>query len=253
MGGADLVIDRVRRIRIGCSGWNYKHWRDGVFYPPRLPASRWLAFYAESFDTVELNTTFYRLPTRRSAVRWAAETAEEFVFGVKVSRYMTHVLRLRDAGSHLPLLLERVQPLKQKLGPLLWQLPPTLKRDDDRLAAMLDDLPNTLRHAIEFRHPSWLDPTVLQLLGEHGVALVVGDRPGTPVIRDLEPTADFAYVRFHYGSAGRGGNYSERELAGWAAALKGWAVGRDVYAYFNNDWSGFAPANAQTLKRMVGA
>jgi uncharacterized protein YecE (DUF72 family) len=242
-------------VRIGCSGWNYQHWRDGVFYPPRLPASRWLDSYAETFDTVELNATFYRLPTRRSAARWAEETPEGFLFSVKVSRYLTHVVRLRDAGKHLALLLERVQPLAEgsKLGPLLWQLPPTFRRDDERLAAMLADLPDTLRHAIEFRHPSWLDPTVLQLLRDHGVALVVGDRPDAPATRDLASTADFAYIRFHYGSAGRGGNYSQRELAEWAETIRGWSADRDVYGYFNNDWSGYAPRNAEILKRLLAA
>ena len=118
---------------------------------------------------------------------------------------------------------------------------------------MLADLPGTLRHAIEFRHPSWREPAVLQLLREHGVAVVVGDRPGALETRDLEPTADFVYVRFHYGSAGRGGNYSQRELTDWADSIRNWSADRDVYGYFNNDWSGFAPRNAASLKRLLRA
>jgi uncharacterized protein YecE (DUF72 family) len=138
-----------------------------------------------------------------------------------------------------------------KLGPLLWQLPPTFRRDDQRLATMLSELPNQFRHAIEFRHASWLEPPVVALLREHRVALVVADRPDAPETRRLEPTADFVYVRFHHGRAGRGGNYSRRELARWAETLNGWAAGRDVYAYFNNDWSGYAPRNAEMLKRLL--
>ena len=245
--------DTRGRIRLGCSGWNYEHWRNGVFYPAGLPTSRWLSYYAERFETVELNSSFYRLPTRRSAEHWAAETPDSFIFTVKVSRYLTHVVRLRDTRAHLARLLERIQPLAQssKLGPLLWQLPPTFRRDDQRLATMLGELPVTLRHAIEFRHPSWLEPPVLELLREHRVALVVGDRPNAPETRQPEPTADFAYVRFHYGSAGRQGNYSQRELEDWAATIKSWAADRDVYGYFNNDWSGFAPKNAKVLNRLL--
>ena len=237
--------DGAQRIRIGCSGWNYDHWRHGVFYPERLPASRWLRFYAEWFDTVELNNTFYRLPRTTAAERWAAETPNDFVFAVKVSRYITHVKRLRDAGEHLPLLLERIEPLRAKLGPLLWQLPPTFRRDDDRLAEALDAFPRELRHAIEFRHESWFVPDVLALLRERNVALVVAGRV-------TEPTADFAYVRFHHGERGRRGNYSDAELDEWAEWIAAWSDRRDVYAYFNNDWEGFAPRNALGLKERLG-
>jgi uncharacterized protein YecE (DUF72 family) len=242
------------RIHIGCSGWNYAHWRNGTFYPAHLPTSRWLDYYAERFDTVEVNATFYRLPTRRSTARWAGQTAEGFLFAVKVSRYLTHVVRLRDAATHLALLLERLEPLDgaAKLGPLLWQLPPTFRRDEGRLATMLAEVPKHRLHAIEFRHPSWFEPSVFELLCAHNVALVVADRPGAPATRELEPTADFVYARFHHGSRGRRGNYSRRELESWAATIDGWAArGRDVYAYFNNDWEGFAPANAETLKALL--
>jgi uncharacterized protein YecE (DUF72 family) len=251
---AGVTRETKGRIRIGCSGWNYAHWRNGTFYPAHLPASRWLDYYGERFDTVEVNATFYRLPTRRSTARWAGQTAEGFLFAVKVSRYVTHVVRLRDAGTHLTLLLERLEPLDSgaKLGPLLWQLPPTFRCDEPRLASMLADVPKHLLHAIEFRHPSWFEPGVFELLRAHNVAVVVADRPGAPATRELEPTADFVYVRFHHGSRGRRGNYSRRELEGWAATIDGWAAGgRDVYAYFNNDWEGFAPANAETLKAFL--
>src|SRR5437773_6434394 len=138
--------------RIGLSGWNYAHWRDGVFYPPRLPASRWLEHYAERFDTVEVNATFYRLPRRDAVARWVEQTPEGFTFSVKASRYLTHVKRLRDLGPGLELFLERIGPLlgSPKLGPLLWQLPPTFRCDHDRLAGALEQLPRELRHCVEF-------------------------------------------------------------------------------------------------------
>jgi uncharacterized protein YecE (DUF72 family) len=243
----------AREIRIGCSGWNYASWRDGVFYPARLPARKWLAAYAEQFDSVEVNTTFYRLPKRAAVERWVAETPADFTFAVKVSRYVTHIKRLRDAPSHLDLLLERIEPLVRsgKLGPLLWQLPPTFRRDDDRLEAAVAGLPSEFRHAFEFRHESWFADPVMELLRARNIALVIADRPEIRRFQTRELTADFTYVRFHHGSRGRRGNYSRSELEEWSAVLREWAAERDVYAYFNNDWEGFAPANATALKTLV--
>jgi uncharacterized protein YecE (DUF72 family) len=246
-------VKRRTHVRIGCSGWNYDSWRHGVFYPEGLPARRWLAAYAEHFDTVEVNSTFYRLPKREAVERWAQETPEGFTFAVKVSRYVTHIKRLREARQHLDLLLARIEPLAlaDKLGPLLWQLPPTFARDDQRLAEALGDLPRTLRHAIEFRHPSWFAEPVMELLRSHDVALVIADRPEIRSFQTRTLTTDFAFVRFHHGTRGRRGNYSEAELAEWARTIREWARERDVYAYFNNDWEGFAPANAIALRRLL--
>jgi uncharacterized protein YecE (DUF72 family) len=241
------------RVRIGCSGWNYDHWRNGVFYPPRCPPARWLASYAERFDTVELNNTFYRLPRTAAVARWVEQTPPDFVFAVKVSRYLTHVKRLRETPRHLALLLDRIAPLASspKLGPLLWQLPPTFHRDDDRLAEALAGLPASLRHAFEFRHASWFAQEVMALLREHGVALVIADRPEIRAFQTHELTAGFTFVRFHHGSRGRDGNYSETELVEWAARIREWRRRGDVYAYFNNDRRGFAPANARRLAELL--
>jgi uncharacterized protein YecE (DUF72 family) len=241
-------------IRVGCSGWNYAHWRGGVFYPPRCPASRWLRFYARQFDTVEVNSTFYRLPRASAVARWVEETPDDFVFAVKASRYLTHVKRLRDVPEHLPLLLERLDPLLRspKLGPLLWQLPPTFRCDLDRLATALEQLPRGLRHAVELRHPSWFCEELYVLLREHRVALVIGDRPEVHAFQALELTADFAFVRFHAGTRGRRGNYSATELDEWASRLGAWARQGDVFAYFNNDWEGFAVRNARALRARLG-
>jgi uncharacterized protein YecE (DUF72 family) len=205
-----------------------------------------LSYYAERFDTVEVNSSFYRLPRREVVARWAEQTPDGFVFAVKVSRYVTHVKRLREVEVHLPLLLERIAPLAEagRLGPLLWQLPPTFRRDDQRLAEALASFPRDLRHAVEFRHESWFAPEPLALLAERGVALVVTERP-------VEPEAGFSYVRFHRGVRGHRGNYSGAELADWAERLRGFVAKGDVYAYFNNDWEGFAPRNAATLQHLL--
>ena len=244
----------ARSLRIGCSGWAYDHWRNGVFYPPRCPARRWLRYYAERFDTVELNTTFYRLPRVDAVRRWVEETPDGFVFAVKASRYLTHVKRLRELPQHLALLYERIEPLRRspKLGPMLWQLPPTFALDRERLATALEQLPRGERHAFEFRHPSWFCEETYALLREHGVALVIGDRPEVHAFQSLELTADFTFIRFHSGTRGRDGNYSHAELDEWAERLVDWAREIDVYAYFNNDWQGFAVENAAYLQRRLG-
>jgi uncharacterized protein YecE (DUF72 family) len=234
-------------IRVGCSGWNYAHWRNGVFYPPRCPPRRWLRFYSEHFDTVEVNTTFYRLPATASVARWVDETPEGFTFAVKISRYITHIKRLVDVPQHLPLLYDRIAPLLRspKLGPFLWQLPPTFACDLDRLAAALEVLHDGHRHAFEFRHPSWFCDEVYALLRQHQVALVIGDRPEVHAFQTDELTADFTLVRFHAGSRGRNGNYSHRELDEWAERLLHWSSTTAVFAYFNNDWQGYAIENAR--------
>ena len=240
----------MREVRIGCSGWSYRDWRGGTFYPAGLRTADWLRHYASRFDTVELNTTFYRLPARSMVRRWAAEVPEHFRFAVKVSRYLTHVMRLTDTAKHLGLLLDRLAPLldADKVGPFPWQLPPTFRRDDERLAAALDELPRGLRHAFEFRDPSWFDNTVFELLRSHDVALVIGDRPEVSSFQSRTVTTDLTYLRFHHGTRGRRGNYSPAELDEWAHWIGGVLPHAAVWAYFNNDWEGFAPANATTLR-----
>jgi uncharacterized protein YecE (DUF72 family) len=238
-------------VRIGCSGWNYAHWKDGVFYPPRLASPEWLAYYARFFDTVEVNTTFYRLPTGNSVARWIEAAPQDFSFAVKVSRSITHIKRLREVERHLPLLYERIDPLLRSpmLGPLLWQLPPNFRYDAERLAGALQHLQDGHRHAFEFRHPTWFREETYALLRKRGVALVIGDRPEVNDFQTHELTTDFTYVRFHAGSRGRNGNYSHRELDEWAERLDRWRRVVDVWAYFNNDWQGYAIENASYLKQ----
>jgi uncharacterized protein YecE (DUF72 family) len=240
----------VKPVRIGCSGWNYAHWRE-VVYPKGLPVRAWLAHYAQLFDTVEVNTTFYRLPRRESVAAWARESPPGFLFAVKASRYLTHMKRLLDMDRGVARFYERIEPLvdSPKLGPVLWQLPKTFHRDVERLAAALEKLPSG-RHAFEFRHASWFSEEVYALLREHGVALVIGDHPERP-FQSHELTADWTFIRFHYGSRGRGGNYSDREVEEWADRIGEWREQADVYAYFNNDWKGYAVGNALQLRKMI--
>jgi uncharacterized protein YecE (DUF72 family) len=233
-------------VHIGCSGWNYADWRERV-YPKGLPPARWLEHYATLFDTVEVNSTFYRLPRRDAVARWVEQTPSGFVFTVKSSRYLTHIKRLTDLEEGVARFYERIDPLVRspKLGPVLWQLPATFHRDDDRLEAALGALPSG-RHCFEFRHESWFVPEVYDSLRAHGVALVIGDHPERP-FQTHELTADWTFVRFHYGSRGRNGNYSEPELEEWARRLTAWRARVEIYAYFNNDWRGYAVKNGLWL------
>ena len=237
-----------RALRIGCSGWNYKHWRDPVFYPPRLPPRRWLEHYAQFFDTVEINATFYRLPRVEAVARWVDESPRGFLFAVKMSRYVTHVKRLKEVQPSLELFYSKIDPLagSPKLGPVLWQLPANFHRDDERLADTLSVLPRG-RHCFEFRHESWFADEVYELLRAHGAALVIGDDRRRP-FQTRELTADWTFVRFHGGRGARG-NYPPSQLEEWAQWLESLDV--DRYVYFNNDWEGFAIKNALWLKERV--
>ncbi len=239
-------------VRIGCSGWNYPDWR-GRLYPEGLGSGRWLERYAEVFDTVEVNSTFYRLAKPDAVRRWIEQTPDDFVFAVKASRYLTHVRRLRYMREGVERFYESIEPLARspKMGPVLWQLPANFRRDDERLAQALEALPEG-RHCFEFRHESWFRREVYALLRSHGVALVIGDHPEWP-FQTHEMTADWTYVRLHHGRRGRRGNYSRSELDEWVERIRRWKRRRGVFVYFNNDWNGFAVDNARyVLRRLDG-
>jgi uncharacterized protein YecE (DUF72 family) len=242
--------DPVEAVHIGCSGWNYRDWRERV-YPPGVPPRRWLEHYATLFDTVEVNATFYRLASPKAVAAWIEQTPDRFIFSVKASRYLTHVRRLRDIERGVGRFYEGIEPLvpTPKLGPILWQLPANFVRDDERLREALDKLPRG-RHCFEFRHPSWFAPEVYELLRERAVALVIGDHPKWP-FQTHELTADWTYVRMHHGHRGRGGNYSQSELETWRRRIARWRRRVEVFVYFNNDWEGFAVRNALWLKRRL--
>ena len=241
----------MKPVRIGCSGWNYADWRGRV-YPRGLPPSRWLKHYATLFDTVEVNSTFYRLASPTAVANWVKQTPDDFVFTLKASRYLTHIKRLTNLDRGVRRFYERVEALTRtpKMGPVLWQLPENFHRDDERLRSALGALPQG-RHCFEFRHPSWFAPEVHELLREHGVALVIGDHPERPW-QPHEFTAGWTFVRLHHGARGRRGNYSQSELEAWRARLARWRREVEVFVYFNNDWEGFAVKNALWLKRRLG-
>jgi uncharacterized protein YecE (DUF72 family) len=238
-------------IRIGCSGWVYPAWR-GVLYPRGLAQRNWLARYAEVFDTVEVNSTFYRLASPPAVQRWVDATPPGFRFTVKASRYLTHITHLQHFERGVGRFYAGIEPLvaSGKLEAVLWQLPPTQKRNDAMLEGALAQLPPG-RHAFEFRHPSWFDEAVLARLRAYDVALVIGDHPDRPW-QPVALTASFSLVRLHYGARGRRGNYSGRELVSWASRIRQLACDADVLVYFNNDWEGFAVHNAKAMQELLG-
>jgi uncharacterized protein YecE (DUF72 family) len=241
----------MNAVRIGCSGWMYDDWR-GRLYPQGEPKRRWLELYAAHFDTVEVNATFYRLQRREAVAAWVQQTPEGFMFAVKASRYLTHIKRLVSIRDGIERFYEPLEPLIEasRLGPILWQLPENFHRDDERLHGWLAALPPG-PHTIEFRHPSWFAPEVLEALRSRQVALTIGDHPKRP-FQSYEATASWRFLRFHYGARGRAGNYSVSEIGQWAQRIARWRKHKDVYAYFNNDWRSFAPANAKVLMRKLG-
>ena len=236
------------QVRVGCSGWSYKDWR-GVVYPEKAPARTWFSLYAERFDTVEINNTFYRLPPVSTVEAWAAQAPPGFCYALKVGQFGSHRMKLRDAASWLPNHLDRVDRLGPHLGPNLLQLPPRWKRDVERLDEFLTAAPARLRWAVELRDPSWLHDDVYDLLAQHGAALCIHDLLADhPWIR----TTDWTYVRFHGPRALEQkyhGRYGGRRLSPVARRLGVWIDdGVDVYAYFNNDYEGHAVEDAIWLR-----
>ena len=235
-------------VKIGCSGWVYKDWR-GRFYPEKMPQRDWLQHYASVFDTVEINNTFYRLPTEAAVRGWAERTPEGFEFAVKGSRYTTHIKRLIEFEKYSSRFFDALKPLEEagKLGIVLWQLPPNFQQDLERLETALTVLDNRPgRHCFEFRHETWFKPETYDMLRKHDVALVIGDDPRFPfVARKL--TASWTYIRFHRGAHGVRGKYAPGELDTWRRRIAAWRKDNCVFAYFNNDWEGFAPENARDL------
>jgi uncharacterized protein YecE (DUF72 family) len=234
--------------RVGCSGWSYKDWR-GVVYPDDLPARRWFEWYAQRFDTVEINNTFYRLPPPSTVEAWASQAPPGFVYAVKVGQFGSHRRKLREPETWLANHLDRVERLGPSLGPNLVQLPPRWRRDVPRLDEFLAAAPRTIRWAVELRDPSWVHDDVFATLARHGAALCIHDLlPDHP----WERTTDWTYLRFHGPRAlelAYHGRYTGRRLWRVAERLEGWlADGIDVYAYFNNDWHGNAVWDATWLR-----
>jgi uncharacterized protein YecE (DUF72 family) len=237
-------------LRIGTSGFHYKHWK-GPFYPAKLPDSKMLEYYVQHFDTVELNNSFYRLPTAEAFDAWREATPSNFIFAVKASRFLTHNKKLKDPEQALDNLLPRAAHLAGKLGPILFQLPPLWRVNAQRLAALLEILPRDLRYTFEFREPSWMSPEILSILKEFNAALCIYELAGYR--SPLHITADFTYIRLHGPDPGKyQGSYSRKQLNNWARQIEVWGNKlKAVYFYFDNDQAGYAAANAITLKRLV--
>lgn len=233
-------------LKVGTSGWQYASWRD-AFYPHQVPQRRWLQHYAQRFACVEVNNTFYNLPAAQSFTRWAEETPADFQFSLKVSRYLTHIRRLREPQASIDLFLERAQHLGDKLGPLLVQLPPTLRCDVERLDAALRAFPSRLRVAVEFRHNSWYTEEVASVLRERRATLCITDRLGRP-LQPMWRTAPWGFVRLHEGRAAPPPCYGDRSLQSWVDRIASlWEASEEVHVYFNNDPRGCAVRDAVRL------
>jgi uncharacterized protein YecE (DUF72 family) len=239
----------MNKIRIGCSGWNYRHWRER-FYPKGLPQRRWFDFYAAHFDTVEINNSFYRLPKAETFEAWRAQAPPGFCYAVKANRFLTQAKKLKDCAEPLQRMMTPFRVLGDRLGPILYQLPPRFRVNLERLESFLELVPKDVTSVFEFREPSWYRDETWALLERHGASFCVHDMPGSATERLAIGRA--AYVRFH-GSAGKyRGRYPDDALLGWTDWLVGEAkAGRTVWCYFNNDIDAHAIHDAQTLKAMV--
>jgi len=236
-------------IRIGTSGWYYDHWRQR-FYPADLPRSKWFEYYAQHFDTVEINNTFYHLPKEQTLRRWRELAPEGFLYAVKANRYITHIRKLHDASEPLERFFERVDLLKDRLGPILYQLPPSLHKNLDLLAGFIKLLPKSKPAVFEFRHESWYADETFDLLDESGVGFCIHDMPGNESPHIV--TGQVIYIRFH-GTTGRySGSYSKSQLQDWANWLRNQTPkARAIYVYFNNDSQAHAIKNAKQLKELI--
>ncbi|MFH1484473.1 MAG: DUF72 domain-containing protein [Chloroflexota bacterium] len=237
---------------VGTSGYHYDHWQQS-FYPTRLRSHQWLDFYGHHFSTVELNNPFYRLPSESTYRNWRDITPADFLFAIKVSRLITHLKKLRNVEEQLKSFLQRARILSEKLGPLLYQLPPNMPRspeNEEALRAFLCRLPQDLQHVFEFRHQSWLEENTIQTLRQHNMGFCIMDMPSVQCPEVA--TTDFAYLRFHGSTSLYSSCYSEEELTGWARKIEELGKGvRATYIYFNNDAMAYAVVNAQRLKEIL--
>lgn len=230
--------------RIGTSGWNYSHWKE-IFYPSNLAKSKWLGFYAEQFDTVEVNATFYRLPKPETFKNWYQKTPEHFLWAIKGSKFITHTQRLKDCKELLDRLYDSVAGLKEKLGPILFQLPPSLSFDEALLSSFCKGLNPSYRHALEIRHRSWIHERAFEILKENNIAFCISDTAGRYPYHEAI-TADFLYIRLHGSKKLYASEYTEDELQAWAQKIRNW--NKEIYLYFDNDFHGYAVVNTKRLK-----
>jgi len=240
---------RQKAIHIGTSGWHYDHWK-GPFYPKGLPKKEFLRFYAEHLHTVEINSSFYRLPAEKTLLDWRDNAPKGFFFSAKASRYLTHMKKLKDPQQPLAVFFDAIDVLEGKLGPIVFQLPPHWRCNPERLHAFLEALPTGHRYAFEFRDPTWLDNRVYDALIGHNAAFCIYELAGH--MSPKEVTADFIYIRLHGPGDAYQGQYDKTTLAGWAGAFATWArQGKEIFCYFDNDEAGYAAQDACNLKHMI--
>ncbi len=236
-----------QKIYIGCSGWNYSHWQ-GVFYPEDVPKKKWLQFYATIFNTVEINATFYRQFKDSTYINWYNKVPQDFCYSVKMSKFITHIKRLTDVTDEVQRFITSASILKDRLGVILIQLPPSLTFDAVRVATFLSLLPGNYRYAIEARHNSWVCDSSFSLLQKYNIAWCISDTAGRyPYYEAI--TADFVYIRLHGSTRLYASNYSDNELSGWAEKIVGWD--KTIYCYFDNDFNAYAVYNAISLKKLL--
>jgi uncharacterized protein YecE (DUF72 family) len=243
------VRKKKRRVHIGTSGWYYAHWA-GPFYPEGLSPREYFPFYARHFHTAEINNTFYRMPSEATVLQWKKTAPPGFIFSVKASRYITHMKKLKDAGEPVRVFFKTIGLLEDKLGPVLFQLPPRWRVNVARLRTFLGALPEGHRYTFEFRDHSWFNDEVCEALEESRAAFCIYDLEGELSLKRV--TADFVYIRLHGPGGAYEGKYDARALRGWADAISSWErEGKDVYCYFDNDQAGYAAENALELKRLL--
>jgi len=246
----------MAKLFVGTSGYVYSHWENDVFYPKNLPKTKQLEYYSTHFATVEMNYPFYRLPSIESFKKWKEKTPKDFVFALKVSRVITHIRRFHQSKKEWKTFLERALYLEEKLGPFLFQFPPSFKKDPKRLQEFIKMVKKTNskhRFVLEFRHPSWFSKEIFRILKkEKNISLCLADSPKWPQV--LEITGDFVYIRMHGGKILYSSDYSKKELKIWVARIKKWLKNNlDVYVYFNNDAYGYAIKNAKTLLGLISS
>jgi uncharacterized protein YecE (DUF72 family) len=238
------------KLYIGTSGFSYSHWEEGVFYPEGLAKNKQLEYYSQYFQTVELNNPFYHLPSAGTFQSWYQRTPENFIFAVKVSRYITHIKKLKDCREPWQRFINNAKQLKEKLGPILFQLPPNWQINLERLEKFLKILPKKYQYSFEFRHQTWFSEEIYQLLKKYNAALCLADSPDWPYQEEI--TTDFVYLRLHGRDSRYSSKYTDQELKKWAGKIKKWQKSvKEIYVYFNNDAYGYAAENAQALKRLV--
>ncbi len=238
-------------LYIGTSGWNYKHWKT-KFYPEDLKQKEWLKFYSEELKSVEINNSFYQLPDIKTFKTWKDITSKNFTFSIKGSRYITHMKKLKAPKTSSRKLFTRIKYLRNKLGPVLFQLPPGWGYNGDRFQNFIEAMPDNYRYTYEFRNKEWWNDEVLELLKDHNAAFCIYELAGT--LAPKEVTADFVYIRLHGPDGKYQGNYSKKQLSGWAGAISAWQNNnKDVYIYFDNDDSGYAVKNARELQQMLSS